>query len=307
MKVKWEEMAALPAGGVGHRPKAVLLRGLIYVGGGSEERNGRMVHSFTVHVLNPHTGQWNSSISAPCCDFGMTVLKDKLVIAGGATDGDVVLDKVFVLDAVTGDWKHYSNMPTAKYNTTAIGYESLLIIVGGVMSTKGILKKLKGNFWDTQPTTELLDTSTMEWFTCNNIPSPCSKLTAVTVNNTLYMVGGADSTFKPSPKVFGAPLDDVITTHQLNWQYLGDLPFCHSTPVVLFNKYLIFVGGKSDDNTTCEVRALNPSSFLWKKIADLPVATSLPAVVNIDNKLVVIGGATKEKKHCNTAWTGVFE
>jgi len=309
MNVKWEKVTSLPACISGHT--AVLLHGLIYVGGGSEEKEGKKVESYSLHVYNLSTNKWNALVTTPCCDFAMTTLNDKLFIAGGATKNDEVMKKVFVLNTANGEWKDYSEMPTAKYCATAVGYQSLLIIIGGVTITKGVIKILAGGRWSAQSTTELLDTTNGQWYTCDNIPSPHAQLKAVVVNDTLYMLGGANSNLKPSLQVLGASLDDTVKTHKIKWQSLADIPFCYSTPAVLCNKYLLTVGGRqqqSDDSShISEVRALNPVTALWKQIANLPIATSFPAAVSMDNKLVVIGGMTKDKKFSNTVWIGVFE
>ena len=308
MEIKWKDVAPLPTCRSGH--SAVLFHDMIYVGGGSEERGAKKLHSYNVHVYNLRTSEWNKSIATKCCDFAMTTLNDKLVIVGGAMENDVVLNNISVLNTATGEWVPYNNykLPIAKYNTTAIGYRSLLIVVGGVMPTKGLMKKVSGSFWAVQSTTELLDTKSGQWHTCENLPSPHSRLRAVIVDNTLYLLGGADLSYKPSPKVFGASLDGIDTTHQLNWQHLGDVLYCYSTPVVMCNKYLLTIGGKSDDNSlTSEVRALNPSNSLWKQVATIPSPAYSLAAVSTDNKLVVIGGTSQDKKFSNTIWSGVFE
>ena len=286
----------------------MLFNGLIYVGGGTKEKGGRKVGSYSVHVYNPHDNEWCPSINTPCCDFAMTVLNDQLIIAGGATTNDVVLNDISVLDPQTNQWKPYNKMPNARYNAVAIGYHSMLIIVGGVMPTKGWFKKLSGGYWNVQSTTELLDTTSGCWHTCGNIPSPHTQLKAAIINDTLYVLGGADSKLKPSQKVFGASLDN-ITTHVLNWQCLTDVPFCYSTPVVIPGKYLLTVGGtgQSDNSLISEVHALNPLNALWKQITDLPVMTCLAAPVCMDNRLVIIGGMDKDMKFSDAVWTGVIE
>lgn len=287
----------------------MLLHGLVYVGSGSEEKGAKKAGSYNLHVYNPETNEWGPSITTPCCDFAMTVVKDELAIAGGATTKDEVLSDVSFLDVATGQWNLYSKMHNARYSATAVGYQTMLIVVGGVMPTKGwILKRIFSGYWNVQPNTELLDITTKQWYTCNSIPLPHTQLKAVIVNNTLYLLGGADSDLKPSPRVFGASLDDTITTHELNWQCLADIPLCYSTPVV-YNEYLLTVGGtqQSDGTLSCEVRALNPLTALWKRIASLPAATRLQAAVSVGNKLIVIGGTTRDKRFCDAVWTGVFE
>ena len=50
-------------------------------------------------------------------------------------------------------WKYYSEMPTARYDATAVGYHSMLLVVGG-----GIRNKVESK-WVVLSTTELLETT----------------------------------------------------------------------------------------------------------------------------------------------------
>ena len=129
--VKWKELASLPMCRAAHT--AVLLRGVIYVGAGLEDRNTAVQGikgSYRLDVYNLTTNQWSPSpITAPCCSYAMTVLDDKLLIAGGRTRNTEVVKTVFCLSS--GQWKNYSEMPTARSCATAVGYRSMLIVVGG--------------------------------------------------------------------------------------------------------------------------------------------------------------------------------
>ena len=157
--VKWDELAPLPVGRNGHT--AMLLGGSVYVGGGYEGRsiNDRQV-SYRLDVYNLTTYQWSSSITTPYRWFAMTVLDDKLVTAGGETKNCEAVKKVLVLNA--GQWKDYSEMPTVRSCATAVGYHSMLIVVGGVIEVEGKLTVVS--------ITELLDTTNGCWYTCNNLP-----------------------------------------------------------------------------------------------------------------------------------------
>ena len=298
--VKWEELAPLPVGAVAHT--AVLLDGNVYVGGGFEGRNfDARQDSYRLDVYNLITNQWSPSpITTPYSWFAMTVLDDKLVIAGGRTKNNEVVKKVLVLNA--GQWKDYSEMPTARHCATAVGYHSMLIVVGGGIKVEGK--------WTRSSTTELLDTTSGYWYTCNNLPSPHQQMKAAIVNNKLYLLGGFDIDVKPSPQVFVASLD-TLSTHQLNWQSAPNTPWCTSAPVVLYYKILLVIGGRqlSDvTSQTSEVFALNPSTDQWKYSTNIPAARGLLAVVSMDDKMMVIGGViNKNKEYINTVWTGVFE
>ena len=296
--VKWEELAPLQVGRSAHT--AVLLGGVVlYVAGGYEGRSiDNKQNSYILDVYNLTTNQWSPSpITTPYCWFALTVLDDKLVTAGGETKNNEVVKKILVLNA--GQWKDYSEMPTARSGATAVGYHSMLIVVGGRIMVRGK--------WTRLCTTELLDTTNGYWYTCNNLPSPHQQMKAAIVNDKLYLLGGVDEDQKPSSQVFVASLD-TLSTHQLNWQSAPNTPWCHSAPVVLYNKFLLTVGGRQPSDSTSqtkEVSALNLSTGQWRHVTNIPAVRSFPAVVSMDDKIIVIGGITnKNTEYSNTVWTG---
>ena len=293
--VKWEELVPLPVGHNSHT--AVLLGGSVYVGGGSEGRSSDdKQYSYRLDVYNLTTNQWSPSpITTPYSWFAMTILDDKLVIAGGITKNDEYVKKVLVLNA--GHWKSYSEMPTARACATAVGYHSMLIVVGGEIKVQGKLTVLS--------TTELLDTTNGCWYTCNNLPSPHQQMNAAIMNNKLYLLGGVDKDQNLSPQVFVASLD-TLSTHQMNWQSAPNTPWRFSAPVVLYNKFLLTVG-RQQQYYTSEVCIFNPSTGQWKHLTSISAAICYPAVVGVADSILVIGGVTKGNMSSKTIWIGVFE
>ena len=293
--VKWKELAPLPVGHSAHT--AVLLSGSVYVGGGFEKGStGDDQDSCRLDVYNLTTNQWSASpITTPYCLFGMTVLDNKLIIAGGITKDDEVVKKVLVLNA--GQWKDYSEMPTARVWATAVGYHSMLIVVGGVIEVEDDFTKAS--------TTELLDTTNGCWYSCNNLPSPHQQLQAAIMNDKLYLLGGFDENDKPSEQAFVASLDSLLT-HQLNWQSVPNIPWCGSALIVLYNK-LLTVGGGAQESCTSEVCIFNQSTGHWEHLTNFPAARFLPAAVGMADNILVIGGFTNKAKSSNTVWIGMFE
>jgi len=230
----------------------------------------------------------------------MTVLNDKLVIAGGRTKNNEVVKKVLILNA--GQWKDYSEMPTAKFCTTAVGYHSMLIVVGGGIKVE--------DEWTIVPTTELLDTTNGHWYTCNNLPSAHQQLKAAIMNDKLYLLGGVEKDFNLSLKVFVASLND-LSTHQLNWQSAPNTPWYSSAPVVLYNKFLLTVGGTQalvKNSQTYEMYTLSQSTGQWKHSTNIPAARNSPAVVGVSDMIIVIGGMTnKNREYSNTVWVGSYD
>ena len=293
--IKWKELAPLPVGLNGHT--AVLLGGSVYVGGcfvGRSTDDNQV--SYRLDVYNLTTNQWNTSpITTPYCFFAMTVLDDKLVIAGGSTKNNEVVKKVLVLN--TGHWKNYSEMPTARQCATAVGYHSILIVVGGGIKVD--------SEWTRVSTTELLDTTNGCWYTCNNLPSPQQQMKAVIMNDKLYLLSGINKDRKPSQQVFIASLDN-LSTHQLNWQSAPSTPWCNSAPVVLYNKFLLTVGGFQEQSFTSEMNVFNPSTGQWKHLTNIPAAKSAPAVVGVADNIIMIGGRTNDN-FSTTVWIGTLE
>jgi len=298
--VKWEELAPLPVCRVAHT--AVLLGKNIYVGGGYEGKGYYdRKDCYRLDIYNLTTNQWSSSpITTPHCWFAMTALDGKLVTAGGEAKNFEIIKKVLVLN--DGQWKDYSEMPTARSSATAVGYNSMLIVVGGM-----IRRKFKSAIVST---TELLDTTNGCWYTCNNLPSPHGQLIAVIMNDKLYLLGGTNKKFEPSFQVFVASLNDLLT-HQLNWQSAPNTQWHLSTPVVLYNKFLLTIGGRQASDFTSHTRkvyTLDPSTGQWKHFINIPAARGYPAVVGVANKIIMIGGVTNENKtYTNTVWIGAFE
>ena len=300
--VKWEEVAPLPVARSGC--VAVLLQGSVYVGSGHEGRSINDYQScYRLDVYNLFTNQWSlSPITTPYCAYAMTVLDDKLITVGGAVNKDENTDKVLVLDA--GRWKDYSTMPTARSCATAVGYHSMLIVIGGRVKVEGK--------WTTVSTVELLDTTNGCWYTCDNLSTPHSQLHAAVVNNILYLLGGDVVNNESLLQVFSASLE-TLSTHRLQWQSLTDTPWYFSSPVGIYKKFLLAVGGRYPSDPTIqsnEVLTINPSTGLWELITNIPVPTSGPAVVGVaDNKIIVLGGGVgfEQRLFSNNVWIGTFE
>ena len=127
---------------------------------------------------------------------------------------------------------------TARSSATAVGYHSMLMVVGGGIKVEGK--------WTRISTTELLDTTNGCWYTCNNLPLPYQQMKVVIMNDNLYLLGGVDEDFEASPQVFAAPLD-ALSAHQLIWQSAPNTPWCYSAPVALYNK-LLTIGGREPSN-----------------------------------------------------------
>ena len=288
MNIKWEEGAPAPVPNAAHN--AVWLNGMVYVGGGWEK-----VRSYDIKCYDPVKNSWSSPINTPCCSFAMTMLNNKLLIAGGVDKSHNTTNQILTMDA--GKISNYTKMKTARSCATATGHQGMLIIIGG-LGYSGPLSS-----------TELFDSNNRQWYKCNDLPKSYAyyRLKSVIVNNTLYVLGGFhESDFDSSQTVFTAPLD-TLSRHQLKWNTLQDTPWCGSAPVSVYGTHLLIVGGYKkigDYNHICtsDVYKLNND---WEAIGEIPLARDLAAAVSTaDNKMIIIGGRKDGGAYTNTVWIG---
>ena len=279
----------------GYDHTGVLCDGKVYIGGGSDNTS---VPSHRIYVYNHVNNSWSPfPINTTYGFFAMTTLNNQLITAGGEDRSHKVTNKIFSLD---GDHlKEYTRMITPRWFATAAGYQGTLIITGG-----------EDDQGRTLATTELLDSTTGQWYTTSDLPLPHWGLQSVIIDNTLYLLGGYNQD-NMSPAVFTAPLD-TLSSHQLKWSSQQDTPWCRSAPVSIQGRHLLTVGGVkrtgSDYVYTSDINMFNKVSHSWEATGHIPSARYGPAVVSVaDNKIVVVGGVDDKGQCTNTVWIGSCE
>ena len=292
VNIKWEEGAPAPVASACHT--AVLYNGAIYVGGGMSDDDD----NYKMNIYHPDTNKWDDAINSPRALFAMTVLMDKMIIVGGVVRGSKkVTNKLLTLQS--GQWEDYSQMPTARGLACVVSHQSMMIVMGGADDDNHKLS-----------TTELLDSTTGQWFKCNDLPQPLVHLQSVIVSGLLYVLGGRNANKEFSKAVYAAPLH-ALSNHQLQWQQLTDTPWEGSTAVSVNNKYLLAVGGKAEHDTLCVLKVEKTGSVItstsWESIGTLPKVHIGTSTVRLGNQIIVIGGNDEKDQFHKTVTIGTFQ
>ena len=292
--IKWKEGAPAPIPYTNHT--AILLEGKVYIGGGNE---GTGTPSYRIDVYNPADNSWSPTpIITPYCNFAMTTLNKRLIIAGGQDKRHKVTSMVFSLD---GDLKKYTKMVTPRGLATAAGHQGTLIITGG-----------EGDRHKKISSTELFDSSTGQWYATGHLPLPHCRLQAVIVNNNLYLLGGIDLCDDYSPAVYTASLD-TLSSHTLRWESHTEYLICRTSPVSIQDRHLLVIGGTKDiiDHhfmPTRDIRMFDKVSQNWMFTGYLRSARWAAAAVFVsDNTIIVFGGLNDTNDCTNTVWIGSCE
>ena len=294
VNINWEVGAAAPVDVRGSA--AVWLNGLVHIGGGYEnEAQG----SYTIYRYDPIKNLWISPIIAPYCFFAMTTLKDGLITVGGQDESFMRTNQILSMEA--GELRNYTKMITPMSSATAVGHQAMLIITGGWGDEGKILSS-----------TEVFDSDSGQWYTCNNLPQPFHSGRLLVADNVLYVLGGFGDDHKPSPAVFSASLD-TLSKHKLKWNTHKDTPWCCSTAISVNDTHLLLIGGRKKTGynsyiRTSDIYKLSKGSHNWKVIGYIPSARGAPAAVSVgDNKIIVVGGRSDNGEVTNTVWIGSCE
>ena len=100
--------------------------------GGADEylKPSPQVFVASLDTLSTHQLNWQSAPNIPWCRSAPVVLYNKLLTIGGAQESRT--SEVCIFNPSTGQWKHLTNILTARDGAAAVGVADNIMIIGGV-------------------------------------------------------------------------------------------------------------------------------------------------------------------------------
>ncbi|KZN52338.1 hypothetical protein N474_23130 [Pseudoalteromonas luteoviolacea CPMOR-2] len=178
----------------------------IHVIGGKtvSKKTGKNVDS-DAHFVLVNNAYWRKAKPAKIVrnSAASAVIGDKIYVIGGRTSGEnsVNLQDVEVYDSKKGSWAFVAPLPVAAGGLSASVLNGKIIVTGGeVFGPKNNWKAGQAfkQVWSYDPQTD-------SWEALPDMPTPRHGHGMVTLNNTLYIIGGAE---KVGPQ---QPLSSVIS------------------------------------------------------------------------------------------------
>ena len=175
-----------------------------------------------------------------------------------------------------------------------------------------------GKSEDAVTSVEILDTTLGQWYHGAPIPQPCYHVSAATVGNMCYVLGGFTKGGLSSKNVFSLCLDYLIsqavpqpvsvttlptqstsrpphtppTLLMSPWQTIPDTPLKRSSALAL-NGALLAVGGEERVSMNKAIHLYQPSSKKWVKVGELLTGRAMCAcIVPLSGDILVAGGDT---------------
>ena len=251
----------------------MVVRGKVYIGGGSAEGSDYKILEYTIEE-----GQWRE-IETPVKWFGMAVVNNQLLIIGGMDEECRVTNQVWALDSASGAWAQpFPATPTARGQLSAVGYKRWVLVVGG----------------HEERCVEVLDTTTNKWYVATPLPDDAPRPSLTVIQDTVYVVWGRSAVSLSIPILISDAVFQRPTTHassgpqSTEWKSLPDTPTNYPTTTSLQGS-LFAVGG---DSSPSSIAMYLPHMEQWLKVAQLPTPrrNCTCAILPETQQLMVIGG-----------------
>ncbi len=303
--MQWRRCADLPVGM--QWLKSVLHKGKVYAGAGATHSNNDPVRVFE---YNPDRDGWSALPPSPVTYFGLAVFQGHLITVGGIGRGGFT-GKVHRYREESRDWVEYLiPMPTARCFLSIITTESAIIACGGLDGGTEYIKSV-----------EVYTVQTGQWHTADPLPIPCAFMTATTIADTCYLLGGKTNATTPVKTVLCTSIPSLVqkatsppqqSTHQDGsyslWNTLPDAQLKRFTAASLSGLLLVIGGFDDQDQNSSAIHVFNPPTNSWVRLSgDLPTAAYAATAITLpDNRLLVCGGYDhdNENKNLKTVYMG---
>ena len=177
--------------------QAIMIGGIVYVGGGYSFKNQQTVMVYTPHI----SGSWITLPPFESRWFGMAAVNNELVLVGGAHPSTGEATNVLrVWNDGSQLWTHpFPALPSPRCKVSVISYHKWLIVTGGYNDIGPYIAKV-----------EILDTCSGQWYEAAPLPSGCIEMSSAINGNMWYLSRGLSSQ-RPNKYTFSVCLDELIS------------------------------------------------------------------------------------------------
>lgn len=284
-------------------PSSVIeLDGKVYI---IAEDSSEATHTYVYDIIK---GKWSQLPAPPYHKCSLVSIPDQkqLLAIGGCKkirDTVEVSGKVFVWNEDDKKWLiKYPNMPTARFSSSSIFHE-LLIVAGGVTcsypwtitSTVEILSFKKEVLQDEFSLDRTL------WSKVEQLPYAVYDAIPLIIHDNLYIAGGFDKHNHGTCKIVTTSLSELLNSGNNDssvWNRLPDMPYS-SFAINHYQGHLITFTGvilgeqPAQDKPMHQFYLYNPDTEFWDYIATASEGYIWGRSINIkDDVIFIVGGTT---------------
>ncbi len=262
--------------------QSVLVDEVVYVGGGNTPG---CKNDYIVITYDTHSRRWGTLPPYRTRFFGMTVIRDQLVLVGGKDKDGKYCKSLGVWRTDSEKWvDFYPDMPTPRSGSSVATYNEWLIVAGGI---NGELLSI----------VDVLNIDTKQWYSGPPAPRGFSRMKTATVGDMCYYMGGYSG--GDTNDVYRVSLPALISQVKSRridpqiWETISPLNVYYSAPLSIGGHLLAFGGMLSGSGVT-SIQHYQPDTNKWVKVSDMasPRYNCTCAVTN--NGDILIAGGSKE-------------
>ncbi len=299
------------------RPQCVLVGGRVYVGWGVPLSNDEDDYQ-KVFEYFPQEDEWSLLSDHSYSGFALGQFQGQLITVGGVSGEGEYTGRVYRYKKESRQWTEFlTPVTTVRFFPSIITTQSAIIAWGGMTNGE-----------DDEPvscaTIEVYTTETDQWHTTDPLPIACFAMSSITIDDTVYLLGGCDTPDNPTKTVLSASISSLIHKamsppqqpatssqqdgHTSVWKTLPDIPVVCSAAASLGGCLLAVGGGdEQEDKPTPAVHVYFPPTNSWVKLTagELPQPLGLLTTVQLSrNELLSCGGVDADDDYAKIVYIG---
>ncbi len=280
--------------------QSVLLDEIVYVGGG---HNADSKNDCIVMTYDTHSGRWGILPPHRTRSFGMTVIRDQLVLVGGWDNHGKYCKSIGVWRTDSEKWVDlYPDMPTPSSHSSVVTYSEWLIVAGGYNG--GHLSSV-----------DVMNIDTKQWYSGPPAPRGFSRMKTATVGDMCYYMGGyGGAVVYATSDVYRVSLPALISQVKSRridpqiWETISPLNVMYSTPLSIgghllaFGGHLLAFGGMLPSSVVTSIQHYQPYTNKWVKVGDMPSPRhNCTCAVTNNGDILIAGGRIDRAYTCDIA------
>ncbi len=274
--------------------QSVLVDEVVYVGGG--DTPGRK-NDYIVMTYDTHSGRWGTLPPYRTRVFGMTVIRDQLVLVGGVDKAGNYCKSLGVWRTDREKWVDlYPDMPTPRSLSSVVTHNEWLIVAGGYNG--GHLSSV-----------DVLNIDTKQWYSGPPAPTGFTDKKTATVGDMCFYMGGYDDGYGTNDvyRVSLPALISQVKSRRIDpqiWETISPLNVYYSVPLSIGGHLLAFGGRLSIGSGVTSIQHYQPDTNKWVKVGDMPSPRSNCTCAVTNNGDILIAGGRKDGSYTCTCDIG---
>ncbi len=239
--------------------QSVLVDEVVYVGGGYTTGSK---NDYIVMTYDTHSGRWGTLPPYRTCYFGMTVIRDQLVLVGGKDKDWKYCRSLGVWRTDSEKWVDlYPDMPTSRSHSSVATYNEYLIVAGGYNG-------------ECLSSVDVMNIDTKQWYSGPPAPRSFSYMKTATVGDMSYYMGGY-ANYVYTEDVYRVSLPALISQVKSRridpqiWETISPLNVKLSAPLSIGGHLLAF-GGRLSGSDVTSIQHYQPDTNKWVEVGDMP-------------------------------------